>query len=124
MYKGSGKDRVDNYRGITLTPMFAKVLEFLVLGRLATVFSDMGVPHINQTSYRKKVSRADPVFATQEVIAKYLNDGDEVFMCLLVMDPLLWQLQASGLGLSISSFYGGFLHDVRTLATSRASLCH
>ena len=44
---------------------------------------------------------------------------------LLVMDPLLRQLQASGLGLSISKFYaGGFLHadDVRTLATSRASL--
>ena len=44
---------------------------------------------------------------------------------LLVMDPLLRQLQASGLGLSISSSYaGGFLHadDVRTLATSRVSL--
>lgn len=44
---------------------------------------------------------------------------------LLVIDPLLRQLQASGLGLSISNFYaGGFLHadDVSTLATSRVSL--
>ena len=41
------------------------------------------------------------------------------------MDLLLRQLQASGLGLSISNSYArGFLHadDVRTLATSRASL--
>ena len=84
MYKGVVEDplRVDKYRGITLTPMFAKDLEFLVLGRLAAVFTDVGVPHINQTAYRKKVSCADAVFATQEVIAKYLNDGDEVFMCL------------------------------------------
>ena len=28
------------------------------------------------------MSSADAVFATQEVVAKYLNDGDEVFMCL------------------------------------------
>ena len=36
---------------------------------------------------------------------------------LLVMDPLLRQLQVSGVGLSINSFYpGGFLHadDIRT----------
>ena len=39
---------------------------------------------------------------------------------LLVMDPLLRQLQVAGVGLSINSFYaGGFLHadDIRTLAT-------
>ena len=44
---------------------------------------------------------------------------------LLVMDPLLRQLQVSGVGLSINSFYaGGFLHadDIRTLATSETSL--
>ncbi len=28
------------------------------------------------------MSCADAVFVTQEVIAKYLNDGDEVLMCL------------------------------------------
>ena len=42
---------------------------------------------------------------------------------LLVMDPLLKQLQTSGLGLTINRFYaGGFLHadDIRTLATSES----
>ena len=44
---------------------------------------------------------------------------------LLVMDPLLRQLQASRMGVSVNGFYaGGFLHadDIRTLATSEASL--
>ena len=41
------------------------------------------------------------------------------------MDPLLWVLKASGLGLSVNNFYaGGFLHadDIRTLAASTNSL--
>lgn len=44
---------------------------------------------------------------------------------LIVMDPLLKQLEESGVGLSINNFYlGGFLHadDIRTLATRAESL--
>ena len=44
---------------------------------------------------------------------------------LLVINPLLGQLQASGVGLSVNNFYaGGLLHadDIRTLATSDESL--
>ena len=43
----------------------------------------------------------------------------------LVMDPLLRQLQASGLGLTINKYYtGGYMHadDIRTLATSKETL--
>ena len=46
------------------------------------MFSEASVPHINQTVYRKKVSGADAIFVMQEVIAKFLDGGDEVFMCL------------------------------------------
>ena len=44
---------------------------------------------------------------------------------LLVMDPLLRQLQASGLGLTINKYYaGGYMHadNIRTLATSEETL--
>ena len=44
---------------------------------------------------------------------------------LIVMGPLLKQLETSGLGLSVNNFYaGGFLHadDIRTLVTSADSL--
>ena len=43
---------------------------------------EANVPHVNQSAYRKKVSCADAIFATQEVIARYLNGGSTVYMCL------------------------------------------
>ena len=54
VYKAGGKDPlcIDSYRGITLTSMVAKVLEFLVLARLESIFIDAGLPHINQSAYR------------------------------------------------------------------------
>ena len=173
-----------------------KVLEFLILDRLHDVLLEAGIPHINQSTYRKGVCCADAIFATQEVIARYLRDSSKVYMCLfdlqkafdsveypvllsrlykigingklwrilrdwytgtectvrvdgrcsggfsveqgvrqgsvlspvlflVVMDPLLHQLEESGVGLSVNSFYtGGFLHadDIRTLASSVSSL--
>ena len=84
VYKGSGKDplRADSYSGITLSPVFSKVLEFLILDRLELVFMEANVPHLNQSAYRKKISCADAIFATQEVIARYRRGGSRVFMCL------------------------------------------
>ena len=43
---------------------------------------EAGLLHINQTAYRKGVACGDAVFATQEVIAKYLRGGSHVYMCL------------------------------------------
>ena len=65
---------------MTLTSMVAKVLEFLSLRRLGLrmVFLEADLPHVNQTAYRKSVSCADAIFATQEVIARYLKGS----MCL------------------------------------------
>jgi len=84
VYKGGGKDplRVNSYRGVTLSSIVAKVLEFLCLDRLQMVFLEADLPHVNQTAYRKSVSCADAIFATQEVIARYLNSGSKVYMCL------------------------------------------
>ena len=61
IYKGGGRDplKTDNYRGITLTTMISKVLEFLVPEILETVFVSAGLPHINQSAYRRAVSCAD-----------------------------------------------------------------
>ena len=55
------------------------MLEFLLLDRLESVLSNAGLPHINQSSYRRGVSGAD---ATQEVISRYLKGGSKVYMCL------------------------------------------
>ena len=84
VYKGGGKDPllVGNYRGVTLSSVVTKVLEFLVLERLHMVFLEASIPHPNQSAYRKRVSCADAIFASQEVVARYLRGGSQVFMCL------------------------------------------
>ena len=60
-------------------------------------------------------------------VSRGVKQGSELSpsLFLLVMDPLLKQLQTSGLGLTVNRFYvGGFLQadDIRTLATSEESL--
>ena len=53
IYKGGGKDPLDvhSYRGITLTSVVSKVLEFLLLDRLKLVLLEAGLPHVNQSAY-------------------------------------------------------------------------
>ena len=84
IYKGGGKDPLDtnSYRGITLNSAISKVLESLILDRLEPLFSEAGVPHPNQSAYKKRVSCADAIFATQEIINRYLQEGSRVYMCL------------------------------------------
>ena len=84
VYKGGGKDplNVNSYRGITLNSVISKVLETLILNRLEPLFMEAGLPHPNQSAYRKSVSCADAIFATQEVINRYLQEGGRVYMCL------------------------------------------
>ena len=198
IYKGGGKDPLEanSYRGITLTSVISKVLESLILLRMEPLINGSGLLHLNQSAYRKRVSCADAIFATQEIINRYMQENSKVFLCLydlqkafdtveipvllhrlfaaginsktwrilqngytnstscvrvgcqksspfqlqrgvrqgsvlspflflLVMDPLLRQLQSHSLGLSVNSVYaGGYLHadDIRTLASSLSSM--
>ena len=84
VYKGGGKDPLDknSYRGITVTSVLAKLLEYLILERLNVVLLESGVPHVNQTAYRRHVGCADAIFATQETIAKHVREGSTIHMCL------------------------------------------
>ena len=84
VYKGSNKDplNMNSYRGITLSNVISKVLEFLLLERMRSIFHEANVPHPNQSAYRKKTSCADAIMATQEAISRYVEGGDQVFMCL------------------------------------------
>ena len=83
LYKGGGKDPLDthSYRGIMLTSVLAKVLESLILTRLQCHFSEKGIPHLNQTAYRKGVSCAEAIFSTLEVLSIYSQRCEKVYMC-------------------------------------------
>ena len=83
IYKGKGKDPLlpGSYRGITLTSVIAKTFEYLFLDRMLPVLSDNYVPHLNQTAYQRRVSCADATFSCQEIISKFILDGDSVYSC-------------------------------------------
>ena len=84
VFKGGGKDplNVNSYRGITLNSVISKIMELLILNRVNPVLMEAGFPHPNQSAYRSKVSCADAIFATQEVVNRYLQEGSQVYMCL------------------------------------------
>ena len=44
------------------------------------MLEDAGIPHVNQSAYGKGIAYADTIFATQEVIARYLTYGRRVYM--------------------------------------------
>ena len=84
VYKGGGKDPLlaNNYRGITMNSIFSKVLETLILSRLESTLTETGLPHLNQTAFRKYTGCTDAISATQELIARYISEGSTVHMCL------------------------------------------
>lgn len=94
IYKGGGKDPLDknNYRGITVASVLAKVLEFLILERLNTVLLQAGIPHVNQTAYQRHVSCTDAIFATQETIVKHVYEKAVQSTCayMTFKRPLIW----------------------------------
>ena len=71
VYKGGGKDplEVDSFRGVTSTSTLTKVLEFLIVDRLQLFLLKPGLPHVNQSAYRREISSTEVIFATQETIA-------------------------------------------------------
>ena len=83
VYKGGVKDPLDtnNYRGVTVTSVFAKVLESLLLPRLQCHLANRGIPHTNQTAYRKGVSCAEAIFSTLDVLSTYSNKNEKMHIC-------------------------------------------
>ena len=80
VYKGDGKDPLitANYHGITMNSMFS---EILILSRLEPTLMEAGFPHLNQSAFRKHTGCTDAIFATQELIARYISEGSTVHMC-------------------------------------------
>ena len=95
VYKGGGKDPLDinSHRGITLTSVFAKVLESLLLSRLQCHFTEKGIPHLNQTAYCKGVSCAEAIFSTLEVLSVYSQNSEKVYMCFYDLQKVFDSIQ-------------------------------
>ena len=109
----------------------------LLLKRLEALFLEASLPHTNQSAYRRAIScvkswyeggsgqvKLDGRLSKRLLVGRGVKQG-LVLPPALVMVPLLQQLQASDVGLTVNRLYaGGFLHadDIKTLATSEESL--
>ena len=56
IYKGKGKDPqfCGSYRGITLSSVLAKTLEFVLLERIIPVLADKNIPQLTQTGFFRR----------------------------------------------------------------------
>ena len=83
IYKGGEKDtfNTNSHRGITLTSVFAKILESLILSRLQCHFSEKGIPHLNQMAYFRGVSCVEAIFSILEVLSMYAQRSEKVYIC-------------------------------------------
>ena len=75
IYKGKGRNPLirSSYRGITITPVMAKLLEYILLERVKPVLSSSGHPCLYQTAYQEGLSCEEAIFSTQEAIKTLLQ---------------------------------------------------
>ena len=66
IHKGKGKDLLNrgSYRGITVTPVIAKLFETILLERFKPVLQDSGHHCLYQTAYQEGLSCEEAIFTT------------------------------------------------------------
>ena len=97
IYKKQGKDplQADSYQGITISSVFAKILETLILTRLSDVVTELNLPDVLQTAYQKGLSCSDVTFVTQEALLAHLREGGHPYLCLFDLDNAFDSIELS-----------------------------
>ena len=83
VFKGKERDPLlkENYRGITLTSVLAKVLEITLMQRITPILDDADIQQNSQTAYRKGVSCQDSIFAGIEANSRFVIENEKVYTC-------------------------------------------
>ena len=80
--KGDANDP-QNYRGITLINVLAKIYSQLPLNRLTKWSTEHETITINQFGFQQGKSTTDCVFLLHAIISKVLNSGEKLFCCFI-----------------------------------------
>ena len=80
--KGDANDP-QNYRGITLINVLAKIYSQLLLNRLTKWSAEHETITNNQFGFQKGKSTTDCVFLLHAIISKVLNSGENLFCCFM-----------------------------------------
>ena len=97
IYKKQGKDPllVNSYRGITVSSVFSKLFEDIILNRLSGTLEDLQLPDVLQTAYQKGLSCSDAVFATQEALLIHLRENGHPYLCLFDLEKAFDSIELS-----------------------------
>ena len=70
---------VDNYRGITLSPVISKMFEYCVMGK----FHELNVKNDLQFGFKEKLGCSHAIFALRQCTEYFVSRGSNVFMAAL-----------------------------------------
>jgi hypothetical protein len=87
------KTKTDNYRGITISPIFSKIFEHC----LRLCFGDYLTTSQWQFGYKRKSSTVHAIYCLKETINYYTNKGNDVYCAFLDASKAFDRLVHSGL---------------------------
>ena len=91
------KSDVQNYRGITISPIMSKVFEHV----LKLVYCDYLTTSPHQFGFKKKSSTVQALYCLRETVTYYVNHGSRVFCSFLDASKAFDRLVHSGLFLKL-----------------------
>ena len=85
--------KVDDFRGITISPVLSKVFEHCILNRFNRYF----VTSDNQFSYKRKLGCTSALHSARCVVEHYINNGTTVSLCALDLSKAFDRINHYGL---------------------------
>ena len=79
MVRGKSEGNVNNYRGVTLSPVISKLLEVVLL----SLCSDALVTDFLQFSFKDKIGTVDAIFTLNSTIKHFVDRGSSVYISSL-----------------------------------------
>ncbi len=84
LFKSGDASSVDNYRGITVGPVIAKIFAMVLESRLSCWVEERGIRARGQTGFRKKFRTTDNLFVLQTLIESRAGwKGKKLFTCFV-----------------------------------------
>jgi hypothetical protein len=102
LHKGADALQFENYRGITVGPVLAKVFAMILKARLSSWAKERGLRARGQASFRKDFRTMDNLYILRTLIEQSTHKHKKVYCCFVdfrkafdtVLRDLLWQVLA------------------------------
>ena len=78
IYKKDNKECIENYRPVSILPIFGKIFEKIIYNRLYAFFTSKGILHDDQFGFRKGHSTSHALHKSVDSITKSLANGRHV----------------------------------------------